>query len=152
MKLIFREASPADIPQIQIVRNAVKENRLSDPALVSDKDCEEYMTKRGKAWVCEIGLQIVGFAYADLQENNIWALFVQPEYEGKGIGKELHRIMLDWYFGVTPEKVWLSTDPLTRAATFYRKQGWKEAGGDGKELRFEMTYADWAAKHGNPAI
>jgi hypothetical protein len=41
---IFREATPQDIPQIQIVRNAVKENRLSDPGLVTDRDVEEFIS------------------------------------------------------------------------------------------------------------
>ena len=64
---------------------AVKENVLSNPALVTDKDCEEYLNVRGKGWVCETDNQIIGFAIADLKENNIWALFIRPEYEGLGI-------------------------------------------------------------------
>jgi hypothetical protein len=32
--MTIREALITDIPQIQIVRNSVKENMLSDPALV----------------------------------------------------------------------------------------------------------------------
>ncbi|MCY7411340.1 MAG: hypothetical protein LH473_13790 [Chitinophagales bacterium] len=52
-KIIYREATVADIPQIQIVRNWVKENALSNPALVTDKDNEEYITVKGKGWVCE---------------------------------------------------------------------------------------------------
>lgn len=43
-----------DIPQIQIVRNSVKENMLSNPDLVTDDDCKEFLTERGKSWVCEI--------------------------------------------------------------------------------------------------
>ena len=144
--MIFREAAINDIKQIQVVRNAVKENVLSDPALVTDKDCEEYMTTRGKAWVCEVNEIIVGFAYVDLKENNIWALFVTPEYEEQGIGKTLHSIMLDWYFSITSENVWLGTAPNTRAETFYRKQGWKEVGMHGKEIKFEMTAIDWKLK------
>ena len=50
--MMFREAFVSDIEQMQVVRNAVKENMLSDPALVPDKDVEEYITKRGKGWVC----------------------------------------------------------------------------------------------------
>jgi GNAT superfamily N-acetyltransferase len=65
--------------------------------LVTDKDCVEYLTLRGKGWVCEMA-QLVGFAIADLIDNNIWALFVHPDFEGKGIGKTLHDMMLDWYF------------------------------------------------------
>ncbi len=52
--MIFREAQVNDIHQMQIVRHSVKENILSNPALVTDKDCEEFITVRGKGWVCEI--------------------------------------------------------------------------------------------------
>ena len=142
--MIFREARIEDIKEIQLVRNSVKENVLSDPALVTDKDCEDYITLRGKGWVCEIDDSVIGFAIADLVENNIWALFLQPEYERRGIGKKLHDIMLEWYFSTTKEKVWLGTAPNTRAEMFYRKCGWTEVGKHGKEeIKFEMTYDDW---------
>ena len=142
--MIFREAQIEDIKEIQVVRNSVKENVLSDPALVTDRNCEDYITLRGKGWVCEINNSVIGFAIADLEENNIWALFLQPEYERKGIGKKLHDIMLEWYFSKTKEKVWLGTAPNTRAEMFYRKCGWKEVGKHGKgEIKFEMSYDDW---------
>ena len=35
----IREANIDDMKQIQIVRNAVKENVLSNPDLVTDEDC-----------------------------------------------------------------------------------------------------------------
>ena len=142
--MIFREALVGDIKNMQIVRNSVKDNVLSDPSFVTDKECENYITIRGKGWVCDIAIAVIGFAIADLEENNIWALFLQPGYEGKGIGKKLHDIMLDWYFSKTKEKVWLSTAPDTRAEMFYRKCGWKEVGKHGQgEIKFEMTYDDW---------
>lgn len=144
----YREAIIADIPQIQEVRHSVKENVLSDPLLVPDDDCIDYITHRGKGWVCEAESRIVGFAIADLQGHNIWALFIRPDWERKGIGKTLHRLMLDWYFSQTAETVWLSTAPGSRAEGFYRKLGWKETGLYGKgEIRFEMSRADW--KNGN---
>ncbi len=142
--MIFREATITDIPQIQIVRNAVKENTLSNPALVTDEDCVEFMTVRGKGWVCEVAQQIVGFAIADLQDDNIWALFLLPEYEHKGIGQQLQKLMLNWYFAQGKEKVWLGTAFNTRAEKFYRKSGWTENGTNGtKEIKFEMTKLDW---------
>ena len=142
--MIFREARLDDIDQIQVVRNSVKENTLSDPGLVTNKDCEEFMFERGKGWVCEIDNEIVGFAIADLKENNIWALFLDPKFEKKGIGRKLHQMMLDWYFSKTDEKVWLGTAFNTRAEQFYRKAGWSEAGMHGtKEIKFEMTKEDW---------
>jgi GNAT superfamily N-acetyltransferase len=142
--MIFREATKTDITQIQIVRNAVKENTLSNPALVTDKDCEDYLTKRGKGWVCENDGIITGFAIADLVDDSIWALFVHPDFEVKGVGKKLHNLMLDWYFNQQKENVWLSTTPNTRAEKFYRLQGWRETGIYGKdEIKFEMTNEEW---------
>ena len=141
--MTFREAKIEDIKQIQIVRNSVKENMLSNPDLVTDKDCEEFMTERGKGWVCEINNQIVGFAIADLKEDNIWALFLHPEFEGKGIGTQLHNMMLDWYFSTGKEKVWLGTSPNTRAEKFYTKSGWTKNGKHGNEVKFEMSKSEW---------
>lgn len=140
----IREARAEDIPRIQIIRHSVKENILSDPNLVTDADCEEYITKRGKGWVCEMDNLVVGFAIADIQDNNIWALFILPEFEKMGIGKKLHDTMLKWYFSQTGKTVWLSTSPNTRAETFYRKAGWKEVGNYGKgEIKFEMSFINW---------
>ncbi|MGE6395373.1 GNAT family N-acetyltransferase [Chryseobacterium scophthalmum] len=142
--MIIREARVEDIPQIQVVRNSVKENTLSNPDLVTDKDCEEFITERGKGWVCEIDGKITGFSIVDLKDNNIWALFVDPDFEKKGIGKKLHDIMLDWYFTQTKENIWLGTSPNTRAELFYRKSGWNEIGIHGKnEIKFEMTFENW---------
>jgi GNAT superfamily N-acetyltransferase len=144
--MLIREAETADIKQIQLVRNSVTENTLSDPNLVTDEDCTEFITVRGKGWVCEIDQEIVGFAIADLKENNIWALFADPEFERKGIGQVLHKTMPDWYFTQTKEKVWPGTAFNTRAETFYRKARWTEAGTHGTtEIKFEMTYNDWTA-------
>jgi GNAT superfamily N-acetyltransferase len=145
--MTFREAKIEDIEQIQVVRHAVKENVLSNPALVTDADCVEFLTVRGKGWVCVVDDMVVGFSIADLKENNIWALFVHPDNEGKGIGKILHDRMLDWYFEQTKEKVWLGTSPGTRAEKFYRMQGWKEVGVHGKgEVKFEMDYDSWSER------
>ncbi len=142
--MIFREATTNDIKQIQVVRNSVRENTLSDPNLVTNEDCKEFITVRGKGWVCEIDNTIVGFAIADLKENNIWALFIDPAFEKKGIGQKLHQIMLDWYFAQTKTTVWLGTGFNTRAVNFYRKAGWVEVGLHGiKEIKFEMTYENW---------
>lgn len=149
--MTIREAKKEDIEQIPLVRNSVTENTLSDPNLVTNKDCEEFMFERGKGWVCEIDNQIVGFSIVDLKQNNIWALFLRPDYEKKGIGKQLHNIMLNWYFTQTKNTVWLGTAPKTRAETFYRKSGWREIGTHGSgEIKFEMTYEDWTKLNAAP--
>ncbi len=142
--MVFREAQPADIPQIQVVRNAVTENILSDPALVPDADVQDYITRRGRGWVCEINNRIVGFSIVSIIDNNVWALFIQPGYDKQGIGKRLHDVMMNWYFNQTNNIIWLSTSPGTRAEQFYRKAGWAEAGIYGKgEIKFEMSVECW---------
>lgn len=145
----FRVARIEDIKQIHVVRNAVIENALSNPDLISHDDYVEFLTLRGKGWLCEIDQQIVGFSIVDLQDDNVWALFLLPKFEGKGIGKQLQTLMLDWYFSNGKEHIWLGTSPKTRAAEFYKKTGWIETGWHGtKELKFEMTKKAWIAIKG----
>jgi GNAT superfamily N-acetyltransferase len=141
--MIFREATAADIRGMHVVRVAVLENRLSDPALITPQDYEEFIIRRGKGWVCENNNTIVGFAIVDMQDHNVWALFVQPGSDGNGIGRTLHDTMMDWYFNQTDTTIWLGTAPGTRAEQFYRTAGWKEAGMHGKEIRFEMSAGEY---------
>ena len=144
MNMLFREADISDIQQIQAVRNSVKENSLSNPALVPDLDVEDYITRRGKGWVCEVDNRIIGFSIVSVIDKNVWALFVHPGSDRKGIGQQLHNVMLDWYFSQTDETIWLSTAPGTRAEQFYLTAGWVETGKYGKgEIKFEITASQW---------
>jgi GNAT superfamily N-acetyltransferase len=143
-KIIYREATIEDIDNFMIVRMAVKENVLNTPSLVPREDNIAYLTTYGKGWVCEMDDQIVGFSIVGLTQRNVWALFVHPEFEGKGIGSKLHNMLLDWYFNQTTEKIWLGTEPKTKAETFYKKRGWTAVGMHGNnEIKFEMTLDDW---------
>ncbi|RTQ48918.1 GNAT family N-acetyltransferase [Hymenobacter gummosus] len=144
--MLYREAQLSDLPELERVRFAVRENVLRTPDLVTPAHYEDYLTRRGRGWVATLpdGHTVTGFAIADLQGHSIWALFVDPAYDRQGIGKQLHRRMLDWYFGQTTETVWLSTAPGTRAEEFYRRQGWQDAGRTSSgEVRFEMTAEQW---------
>ena len=144
MNITYREATTGDIKQLFEVRMSVMENVLVNTSLVTDELCAEYLTNRGKGWMCEADGIVAGFAIADLADDSIWALFVRPEYEKRGIGKRLRQIMLEWYFGQGKERVWLSTVPGTRAEQFYRMTGWRETGRTGSgEIRFEMTGSEY---------
>jgi GNAT superfamily N-acetyltransferase len=142
--MTHREATIDDIPALSELRLSVKENTLSDPALVTLSDYEDYITVRGKGWLCEQNSIVLGFAIADLKNDNVWALFIRPGYEGRGIARSLHRIMLDWYFGQSKTDIGLSTASGTRAEAFYRKAGWRQTGVTASaEIRFEMEQATW---------
>jgi GNAT superfamily N-acetyltransferase len=141
----YRTATRDDIPGMQVVRNAVKENMLSDPALVKDADYIPFLESHGRGWVAIDAERIVGFAIADLEEENVWALFLLPEWEGHGIGTDLQKRMLDWYF-TQKEFVWLGTAPGTRAERFYKAKGWTPSGMHGtKEVKFTMNREQWQA-------
>jgi GNAT superfamily N-acetyltransferase len=137
--MIFRRATVADIKEMFRVRMAVLENRLSDPALVTDDICRAMLLDKGAGWVCEADGEVAGFAIVDLSQSNIWALFVHPDSERKGIGKRLHDLMVSWSFENGQVKLRLSTDPGTRAEAFYRQAGWRQTGVEANgELRFEL--------------
>jgi GNAT superfamily N-acetyltransferase len=137
--MLFRSATVADIAGMSRVRMAVKENILSNPALVTPESYREMLEEKGAGWVCEIDGVIVGFAIVDLSDANIWALFVDPKHDKKGIGRKLHDTMLNWSFKQKVNKLWLSTGPGTRAEKFYRKAGWQHTGfTKSGEVRFEM--------------
>jgi GNAT superfamily N-acetyltransferase len=142
----IRTATEADIGEMHRIRMSVLENRLADASLVRPEHYRAMMVENGRGWVAEVGSRVAGFAVADLSRCNIWALFVDPTQEGRGIGRELHDRMLDWLFGSGAEQVWLSTDPATRAERFYRRAGWAATGEQsGGEVRFEISRAAWRA-------
>jgi GNAT superfamily N-acetyltransferase len=140
----IRIASEADIAEMHRIRISVRENRLADPALVQPVHYRTMLAESGRGWVAEVDSRIAGFAIADLARSNIWALFVDPAYEGRGIGRELHDRMLDWLFDSGAGHVWLSTDPATRAEQFYRSAGWTATGKQTNgEVRFEISRVAW---------
>lgn len=137
--MLFRKAQLTDIPGMSQIRTSVKENRLLNPNTVTETDYVEMLTKLGKGWVCTNEGQVIGFAIVDASRNNVWALFVLPGYEGRGIGKKLHSLLRDWCINKEIPKLWLSTDPATRAEQFYQKAGWKKVGVEKNgEIRYEF--------------
>lgn len=144
MNTTFRTAELSDIKQMQVVRNLVTENRLSNPNRVTDEDVALYISKKGKGWVCQVSSFIVGFSIIDLEDRSVWALFVDPNFAENGIGKELHRVMLNWYFEQTRDNLVLGTTPNTRAERFYQLQGWTSIGSyPNGEIKLELSYDSW---------
>lgn len=137
--MTIREAWPADIPAMHVIRLRVRENQLSDPSVVTERDYHEFMSRDTMSWVCEVDELIAGFAMVDPEKQNLWALFVAPEHEFKGVGRALHDAMLTWYFE-RADVLRLSTDPETRAADFYAKAGYTNKGptANGREVIFEL--------------
>ena len=70
------------------IRHSVRENRLSDPNLVTATDCKAFI-ERSEIWVWDEDGAVQGLAAGDTRDGWIFGLFVAPEYEGRGIGQAL---------------------------------------------------------------
>lgn len=125
--LLLRRATRTDIPSMSQLRLSVTENTLSDPGRVTTQMYEDFLEQMGRGWVAENDGQIVAFCYADKVNASIWALFVHPDYEGRGLGQSLLKQAVDWLFEIGHECVHLTTGINTRADRFYSKQGWMRA-------------------------
>lgn len=135
---MLRQAEQKDIASIQRVRHSIRENRLVSTT-ISDSYVLEAIEIMGRGWVIETKNKIVAFAVGNSQTGNVWALFVDPNYEGRGYGRQLHDVTVDWLFSQGLKILWLSTEPDTRAEQFYTKAGWTNAGlTESGEIRFEM--------------
>ena len=137
--MTLRVALPEDVPLINHLRLQVRENVLSDPSAVTEDMTRAAITTDGRGWVFEHDGEILGFSIALEEDPRIWALFVHPAHEGRGIGHSLLQAAVDWLWSLGAAGIWLSTDPGTRAERFYRERGWVETGRRSNgEIRFEL--------------
>jgi len=126
--MTLRLATADDVPSLQRVRLAVRENRLSDPSRIGVDEYLQHLGPVGRTWVVADASSIVGFASGRHVDGNIWALFVDPGAEGLGVGSRLHDAMVDWLFDQGLATLWLTTACGTRAEAFYRRRGWQQEG------------------------
>lgn len=144
--VILRTALRTDMPALWEVRYAVRENTLT-PGRIGDEELLRSIETGGHGWVAEADGRVLGFAIG-LNTGNVWALFVRPEAEGRGIGSALHAAMLDWFATQPLDTLWLGTDPHSRAYGFYLAHDWMPVGRqDGEDVRLERTNS----RNGRPA-
>jgi GNAT superfamily N-acetyltransferase len=123
---MIRAARVDDIPAMHRVRLAVRENRLA--SAIAEADYVPAIERTGRGWVAEENGEIVGFAVGNAITGNIWALFVDPRFEGRGHGRQLHDAMVEWLFAQGLRQLNLGTEPGTRAQRFYERAGWSFTG------------------------
>ncbi len=143
----IRKATPEDVEAIFDVRCSVKENHLSRAELaelnITLKTVGEMiMSGDYIVPVVQLGGKIVAFAMARISEGYVFALFVRPGHEGKGLGHALMREVESGFtsHGVTEAWLYTGSEEGIRAPGFYRRLGWVESGvmEDG-QLRFRKS-------------
>ncbi len=142
---MLRQLVPADIAGVWRVRYAVQENRLTSTT-IDDEELLQQSQTSGRGWVIEIDGEIRAFAIGNAETGNIWALFVDPAYEGRGYARRLMAELVQWLWSQSLQRLTLSTDPGTRAEAFYRRAGWHPLGlNTAGEMRFELLRTESAS-------
>jgi GNAT superfamily N-acetyltransferase len=123
----IRRATESDRERISEIRFSVKENILHDRSRVTHDMITWFMTNPG-IWLWEEDGKVLGFSAADTRDGTIFALFIDPAHEGRGIGRALFAKALDSLREAGHREGSLTTQPGSRADRFYQRAGWKVIG------------------------
>ena len=138
---MIREILDNDFVSLFGVRVATRENAMSLQELGSIGITEESMKLAIKGfhrgWLYEVGGRPVGFAMGDYEASEFTVIAILPEYEYRGIGRQLLTKVENWLQLKGCEEIWLTTDIDTnlRAYGFYKKYGWQD-----KEVKNGLRY------------
>ncbi|OCT25293.1 GNAT family N-acetyltransferase [Pseudomonas putida] len=139
----LRQALPEDIELLFDIRTSVKQNHLSREQMhdlgITATSLTEAIREAPCTWIAEYEQEAVGFTMVDLGEGELFALFVRPQHEGKGIGRLLLQKAEAALFE-RHEVIHLTTDgdQAIRANGFYQRAGWVSSGAvDDRDVRYE---------------
>ena len=141
----IRRATVADINTLFDIRTSVRQNHLSREQMaelgITATVLKQALEAGPCAWIAEVDGNAGGFAMVDTESAEVFALFVRPEWEGRGLGSLLLAAAEEELFR-EHERIWLLTDGGNgiRANGFYLKQGWElVARVDQRDVRYEKT-------------
>ena len=145
----IRQAEPKDAKAIAEIHvrswQAAYRGQLTDDYLDSLSVDERLETHRQalaspgehRTWVAEEGGRVVGFAVtgpsqdadADDRTGELYAMYLEPDRFGRGIGKELHDHALDDLRGrgFGTATLWV-LETNARGRGFYEREGWRADG------------------------
>ena len=135
MELTFRETLPSDVERLFSVRARTRENpiskeQLADLGITPEAIARDVASGRIKGWICSHASDLVGFCNGDGETGEVLVLAVLPEYECRGIGRNLLAHVVEWLRSVGFNTLWLaaSSSSGTRAHGFYRSLGGRPNG------------------------
>lgn len=141
--MLLRHAITADVEALFDVRTSVNQNHLSREQLaelgITPAALAEVINQSPCAWVVEVDGVTVGFSMVDFETGELFALFVRPEFEGRGVGRLLLQTAEASLFK-SHEVIWLVTDKNddVRANRIYQHSGWYQAANvDSRDVRYE---------------
>jgi GNAT superfamily N-acetyltransferase len=123
----LRSATRADLPRIYEVRHGTAENRLTNPALVTDEEVAWYID-HAIFLVSEDAEAVQGFTCVNHQTGYVWALFVIDEAQGRRHGTNLLDAAMAKLREAGHRQAFLTTGSGTKAEGFYLARGWQPMG------------------------
>ncbi len=135
----LRTATGADLPRIHQVRHGTAENRLTDPALVTEAEVLWYLNE-AIFLVSEDDDGIQGVTCVNHQTGYVWALFVIDEAQGRGHGTALLDTAIERLRQAGHRQAFLTTSKGTKAEGYYLSKGWQPTG---TNLKGEVVFRLW---------
>jgi ribosomal protein S18 acetylase RimI-like enzyme len=131
----FRDTLPSDVDALFEVRANTRQNPLSRAALAElgitpESTSADLVSGVIVGTVCVSAEKIVGFCSGAVETGEILVLAVLPDYERRGIGRQLLDHVVSRLRAAGVQRFWLAAaaDPTVRAYGFYRALGWKATG------------------------
>lgn len=132
MHLKYRPAVPGDAPECLILRaltreNAATEERLRAMGITVETWRENIRSGELPGHVCVCEEKIVGYSFGSRDSGEIIVLALLPDFENRGIGRELLNRSVKELAGLGHTRLFLgcNPDPESRSHGFYRHLGWR---------------------------
>lgn len=135
IQVSYRAALPEDAAECVALRgrtreNAVSEKRLRSLGVTSQSWGNDIRSGALPGHICSAAGKLVGYCFGARATGEIVVLALLPDFENRGIGRELLNRMIKELTELGHTRLFLgcSPDPLSRSYGFYRHLGWKSTG------------------------
>lgn len=135
MRLTYRNAIPEDASACVAVRGKTRENAFSEEQLrsigITEKSWGENIRSGAlPGHVCTAEEHLVGYCFGSRDSGEIEVLVVLPDFENRGIGRELLNRTTRSLAELGHRRLFLgcSPSPTSRSYGFYRHLGWRSTG------------------------
>lgn len=134
-RLEYRPALPEDAAACLVVRGKTRQNPISAERLrclgiTTESWAENIRSGVLPGHVCIVDGEIVGFCFGVRETGEIQVIALLPEFERRGIGRELLEMTRGELAKSGHARLFLSCnpDPASRSYGFYRHLGWRPTG------------------------
>ena len=143
MSVRTRMATVEDVESLFEIRTSVAQNHLSreqmDALGITAQVLNSAIKEGPCVWIAEVDERPVAFSMIDRDEGEVFAMFVRPAFENRGLGRLLMAAAEAELFRAH-ERIFLVTDGRQeiRANGFYQRLGWTVvARVDAQDVRYE---------------